>query len=293
VLSVIIIEVKDYYRILGVSEDATEEDIKNAFRKLAFKYHPDKNPGNEKQAEEKFKEINEAYSILGDAGKRRQYYFAKKSGDAGTGYPGFGYSQSDIFRDAFSNPETIDELNRMFGQAGLRFDQEFLNRTFFSGSGVVFTFYSGPGGTRQTVHRYGNGTGNIEENLSGTINGNVDRQLNGNENNIPPEYFNSTFPGRKLGFFERLEIRMVKWFTGFTLRMLFGVRVPLDIRQNFKLSAVEASSGGEKTVTLKTGLGKKKLAVNIPAGVKTGSSVRLRGLGKNGGDLYLDVKVKK
>ena len=132
---------KDYYQILGVAENASQEDIKNAFRKLAFKYHPDKNPGNEKQAEEKFKEINEAYSILGDAGKRQQYDFARKSGFAGTGYPGFGYSQSDIFRDAFSNPATIEELNRMFQQAGLRFDQDFLNRTFFSGNGVIFQFF--------------------------------------------------------------------------------------------------------------------------------------------------------
>ncbi|MGP8080388.1 MAG: DnaJ domain-containing protein [Dehalococcoidales bacterium] len=283
---------KDYYQILGVSEDATEEDIKNAFRKLAFKYHPDKNPGNEKQAEEKFKEINEAYSILSDAGKRRQYDFAKKSGYTGTGYPGFGYSQSDIFRDAFSNPETIEALNEMFRQAGLRFDQDFRNRTFFSGSGVVFSFYSGPGGTRQTVYRYGNGNGNIEENLNGNINGNVNQQLNGDENDVPPGYFNVATE-RKPGFFERLETRMIKWFTNFTLRMLFGVKPRIDMRIKFKLSAVEAASGGEKTVTLKTGPGKKKLAVNIPAGVKTGSSIRLRGLGKNGGDLYLDVKVRK
>ena len=103
---------KDYYQILGVPENASQEDIKNAFRKLAFKYHPDKNPGNEKQAEEKFKEINEAYSILGDAGKRRQYDFAKKSGFDCTVYPGFGNAQSDIFRDAFSNPETVEAMNR-------------------------------------------------------------------------------------------------------------------------------------------------------------------------------------
>lgn len=268
---------KDYYQILGVPEDATEEDIKNAFRKLAFKYHPDKNPGNEKQAEEKFKEINEAYSILGDAGKRRQYEFAKKSGFDSNVYSGSGNAQSDIFRDAFSNPETIEALNEMFRQSGLRFDQEFLNRTFFSGNGVVFSFYSGPGGGRQTVYRYGNGATNID----------------GDANSMPPEYLATNEPVRKLGFFERMEIGMVKWFTRFTLKMLFGVRVPVDIRQNFKLSAIEAASGGEKTVNLKTGLGKKKLAVNIPAGVKTGNSIRLRGMGKNGGDLYLDVKVRK
>jgi DnaJ-class molecular chaperone len=289
--------VKDYYEILGVSENAGQEDIKNAFRKLAFKYHPDKNPGNEKQAEEKFKEINEAYSILSDTGKRQQYDFAKKSGFTSTGYQGFGNSQSDIFRDAFSNPETVEELNRMFQQAGLRFDQDFLNRTFFSGNGVVFQFYSSPGGTGQTVYRYGNSSGNVNTNA------NTGRRLN----DIPPEYLNSSMPARKPGFFERMEIKMMKWFnrlelkmiswfTRYTVKTLLGVEMPkppADLRQPFKITAKESNSGGEKTVTLKTGLGKKKLAVNIPGGVKTGTSIRLRGMGKNGGDLYLDVKVKE
>ena len=277
---------KDYYKILGVTEHDSQEDIKNAFRKLAFKYHPDKNPGNEKQAEEKFKEINEAYSILGDAGKRQQYDFAKKSGFTSTGYPGFGYSQSDIFRDAFSNPATIEELNRMFQQLGLRFDQDFLNRTFFSGNGVIFQFYSGPSGTRQTVYRYGNGTGSVDGNV------------NGNLNNVPPGYQNSNTPVRKLGFFDRLELKMVNWFTRFTLRMLFGVPLEapkqgIDRHQTFKLSASEAANGAEKSVSIKNGLKTKKLIVNVPAGVKTGNSIRLKGIGKRGGDLYLDVKVKE
>ena len=281
---------KDYYQILGVPEDATEDDIKNAFRKLAFKYHPDKNPGNEKQAEAKFKEINEAYSILSDAGKRRQYDYALKSGFDSNVYSGYGNAQSDIFRDAFSNPETVAAMNEMFRQAGLRFDQDFMNRTFFSGNGVIFTFYSGPGGTSQRVYRYGNGGANI----NGNINGDVNRQLNGDGNDdAPPEYFSPAPPERKLGFFDRLELRMIKWFSNFTLRMLFGMKPRVDIRRNFKLSSAEASAGVEKTVILKTGLGKKKLAVNIPAGMRTGSSIRLRGLGKNGGDLYLDVKVRK
>jgi DnaJ-class molecular chaperone len=281
--------VKDYYQILGISENAGPEDIKNAFRKLAFKYHPDKNPGNEKQAEEKFKEINEAYSILSDAGKRQQYDFAKKSGFAGTGYPGFGYSQSDIFRDAFSNPATIEELNRMFEQAGLRFDQDFLNRVFFSGKGVIFQFYSGPGGARQTVYRYGNSSGNI----------NTDTNEKGRLNDVPPpQYLDSNQPAVKLGFFDRLELKMIKWFTRMTLKMLFGVSVEppkpaVDMRQPFQLTAKEAAAGGEKIATLKIGSGKKKISVNIPGGVKTGNSIRLRGIGKNGGDLYLDVKVKE
>ena len=65
-------EFKDYYTILGVDKSATQDEIKKAYRKLAVKYHPDKNPGN-KQAEEKFKEISEAYEVLGDPEKRKKY----------------------------------------------------------------------------------------------------------------------------------------------------------------------------------------------------------------------------
>jgi curved DNA-binding protein len=65
-------EYKDYYKILGVNRDATEDEIKKAYRKLAIKYHPDKNPGDN-QAEDKFKEINEAYQVLSDPDKRSRY----------------------------------------------------------------------------------------------------------------------------------------------------------------------------------------------------------------------------
>src|SRR3989338_7703569 len=63
---------KDYYEILGLKKDATEEQIKKAYRKLAMKYHPDRNHNN-KSAEEKFKGINEAYAVLSDKDKRKQY----------------------------------------------------------------------------------------------------------------------------------------------------------------------------------------------------------------------------
>ena len=64
---------KNYYQILGVSTEASPQDIKKAFRQLALRYHPDRNPGNTKEAEGKFKEINEAYEVLGNEHKRRQY----------------------------------------------------------------------------------------------------------------------------------------------------------------------------------------------------------------------------
>ena len=65
-------EKKDYYEVLGVDRSASADDIKKAYRKLAIKYHPDKNPGN-KEAEEKFKEAAEAYSVLSDAEKKARY----------------------------------------------------------------------------------------------------------------------------------------------------------------------------------------------------------------------------
>ena len=67
------INYKDYYQVLGVPKNAAEKDIKSAYRRLARKWHPDANPTNPKQAEEKFKEISEAYEVLGDADKRKKY----------------------------------------------------------------------------------------------------------------------------------------------------------------------------------------------------------------------------
>jgi molecular chaperone DnaJ len=95
---------KDYYELLGVSRSASEEEIKKAYRKLALQYHPDRNPGD-KQSEEKFKEVSEAYQILSDAEKRAKYdqYGHAAFGD-GSPFPGgfdFTAGFEDVFGDIF------------------------------------------------------------------------------------------------------------------------------------------------------------------------------------------------
>jgi len=97
---------KDYYKILGVSRDADSTAIKKAYRKLVRKYHPDANPGN-KDAEEHFKKVNEAYEVLGNAEKKAQYdqfgYVGDMPGGSGP-FSGFGGGgMEDIFGDIFEN----------------------------------------------------------------------------------------------------------------------------------------------------------------------------------------------
>ncbi len=90
---------RDYYEVLGVDRNATEDQIKKAYRTIAIKYHPDRNPGN-KEAEEKFKEAAEAYDVLHDPKKRQQYDQFGFDGPTGSGFGGFGgasMNMDDIF----------------------------------------------------------------------------------------------------------------------------------------------------------------------------------------------------
>ena len=88
---------KNYYDILGVSKTATQDEIKKAYRKIAIKYHPDKNQGN-KEAEEKFKEASEAYSVLGDEEKRKEYDNPTTSANFNSGfnYGDFNFSHMNV-----------------------------------------------------------------------------------------------------------------------------------------------------------------------------------------------------
>jgi len=132
-------EFKDYYKILGVEKSANKEDISKAFRKLALKYHPDKNP-NDKAAEEKFKEITEAHEVLSDPEKRKKYdtlganwnqyqtsgggfedFFSSQFGGRGGSGGGTKFEYSGDFGDIFGGTSGFsDFFENIFGHGGSR-----------------------------------------------------------------------------------------------------------------------------------------------------------------------------
>jgi curved DNA-binding protein len=146
---------KDYYKILGVDKKASQDEIKKAYRKLALKYHPDKNPNN-KAAEEKFKEINEAYEVLGDPVKRKKYEELGanwKQYQQYAGAPGAGYYQwSGTPGGSRSRMEFEGDLGDLFGGTGF---SDFFKQ-FFGGEFTSQGFQSGGRG-RSSKQRAMNG----------------------------------------------------------------------------------------------------------------------------------------
>jgi molecular chaperone DnaJ len=124
---------RDYYEVLGVNRDASEEDIKKSYRKLAMKFHPDRNPDS-KDAEEKFKEAKEAYEVLSEAEKRRAYdayghagvnpqMGGMGAGGEGPGFGGFAEAFGDIFSDIFGGGQGRGR-STVFRGADLRYNLE-------------------------------------------------------------------------------------------------------------------------------------------------------------------------
>jgi len=251
---------KDYYRILGVSRNATQEEIKSAFRKLALKYHPDRNPGN-KEAEAKFKEINEAYEVLSDPEKRRIYDSYGEEGlrgrfgsDFGGGFEGFR-SFDDIFDDVFES---------FFGDVGggfrkkrrkgedLKYDIEVSLEDSFYGNKIDFEY------ERNVLCEKCHGSGAASES-------DIKR--------CP------TCGGRG----------RVQYSQGF---FSFTQTCP-RCHGNAKIITKScALCKGEGVVSKK-----EKITVKIPVSVDNGTILRISGKGdesKNGepGDLYLEVKIK-
>ena len=137
---------RDYYEILGVSKNVSQDELKKAYRKVAMKYHPDRNPDN-KEAENKFKEAAEAYSVLNDSNKRSQYDRFGHAGVSNSGGPGFS-SQMDVndifsaFGDVFGGSSPFGDIfGRSTGQSRSSKKanrSDWSERTSFSPAGCKF-----------------------------------------------------------------------------------------------------------------------------------------------------------
>lgn len=249
---------RDYYEILGVERSADEATIKSQYRKMAMKYHPDRNPGD-KDAEAKFKEAAEAYEVLRDSGKRNLYDRYGHEGLQGTGFSGFGgfedifSSFSDIFEDFFGFGMRGRSRTAAHRGADLRYDLEidFMEAAF----GVE---------TEITVEK---------QEACSTCNG------TGCE---PGTSYETCRVCRGTGQFTQSQ--------GF-----FSVRTTCPNCRGDGRSIPHPCQACRGTGRV---LNRKKVAVKIPAGVDTGSRLRLTGEGEGGlkggpsGDLYVVLHVR-
>jgi curved DNA-binding protein len=211
---------KDYYQILGVPRTASNDEVKKAYRALAMQFHPDRNLGKEKWANEKFKEINEAFSVIGDPEKRQKY---DQFGTAGN--PG------DVFGSPYTRG-TFEDLMKDYGSSGLGYD--FLDDIFGENlKGRGFTF---------RVFRQGAGGRPIHE-------------------------FEDTFGGA-----QRSRIA--------------------SARYEITITREQAAAGLEKDLVRRG----RKLRVRIPAGVTSGTKIRLQNARQTTdglpGDIIITVNIK-
>ncbi len=273
---------KDYYGALGVQKDASADEIKKAYRKLALKHHPDKNPGD-KKAEEKFKEITEAYAVLSDAEKRKQY---DQFGESGFHQR---YSQEDIFRnfdvgDIFREFGfgTDDIYSHLFG-GGMR------GRTTFHGSRrpqaikgqdyvmrLAIPFRTAVQGGEQRVdfRRDGGGTEQLQVRIPAGVE-------SGQRLRLAAKGGESPSGGPSGDLFLEIQVEPDPQFSRDGQDLYVKVQVPFSgacLGTSVNVSTLE----GEKRV-------------KVPAGMQAGGKIRLKGFGvpsRGGrGDLYAVIEI--
>lgn len=272
---------KDYYKILGLPDNADMAEIKKSYRKLAMEFHPDHNPGDP-ASEERFKEITEAYGVLIDPSKRREYDSYRTGAYSGTygNSSRFDYSQQDIFENLFRNAsarQIFEELNREFNRSGFRSGRGFFENMFFSGAtgGLSRLLWMLPG----PLGRIGQGIRLIQ--LVGTSLFALNQLRKTHQKT-------STDEGQK-----------PHPLTG-SLKGLFGKTSktsPLDINFQITLTSSEADRGGKKEISYKAGEELERLRISLPAKIRTGQKLRIKekGYKKNGrrGDLILSFLVRQ
>ena len=289
-------EYKDYYKVLGVERSASKDEIKRAYRKLALKTHPDRNPGN-KKAEERFKEINEAYQVLGDPEKRARYdqlgesYTQWQSGGA----PAGGFNWEDWFTTSPTRNVRVGGLEDILGSDF----SEFFKRVF-GGMGDIGTPSTGSTSSqrlrRATAPSYQQ---DVVISLTEAYQGTTRRiELDGRrlEVKIPP--------GAKTGTKVRVANAVPTGIPGQKGDLYLLIEVARDPRFEVKgndlhtevtIDLYTAVLGGEVTVQTLAG----EVVLTIPAGIQPGQSIRLAGRGiprinkpESKGDLYAHIKVK-
>jgi len=292
-------EYKDYYKTLGVDKKATEEEIKKAYRKLAVKFHPDKNPGN-KQAEEKFKEINEANAVLSDTEKRKKY---DQFGENWQHYDQAGNSQRGKYSQGYGsdsgNQFTEEDFANMFGGSrgggsnNSGFSDFFDN--LFGGGGFAG---STRGGGRQRSAKGNDIEASLTINLEEAYHGEAKHfDLNGEEMSITLK------PGIGDGQKLKLSGKGEKVNGGVAGDLFITIKVKPDPRFERKgndlycdvpVSVYKAVLGGKEEVKTLKGT----ISINIPKGTQADKTLRLKGQGMpiykqpgEFGDLYAKVKV--
>ena len=265
---------KDYYKILEVDENATQQQIKEAYRKLAFQYHPDRNKDNP-SAVEKMKEINEAYSVLSNPQKRKQYESMYRQYGS-SGYERFRetYTEQDIFKDS-DMYKIFDDVAKGFGFRGA--DEIFKD---LYGSNLQAFEFRAPGFFGRGFFIFGPYGGK-----AGASRNRVNSSHSGKASALEQSPFLA-------GILSKI--------AGYALKKITGIEIPekgKDIHDVVYISPQQAKLGDEISYHHKNEGKSKDLAVKIPRGIKDGQKLRLKGLGTAGkgggtpGDLYLKVRI--
>jgi DnaJ-class molecular chaperone len=258
---------KDYYKILGVSETATPHEIKKTYRNLAFRYHPDRNPGSQEQ----MKEINEAYAVLSNPDKRREYDLLRQSFGA-TARDRFRqtHTDEDIFRNSDIN-HIFEELSRIFGFS--RPEDIFSSDAFYGRTYREFKF-KGPGMS---------GGGFFFSGPLGDVFG------------------RAKTPTGKESMATKLVLKGLGKLQKMAAKKL-GIVLPekgRDLIDSLTVKPEEASSGVKVRYSINRPGKSKEILITVPVGIKEGQKIKLRGLGEDGknggesGDLLLVVRMRR
>ncbi len=270
-----IMEQKDYYKVLGVSEKATSEEIKKTYRKLAFQYHPDKNPGKE----DMMKEINEAYAVLSDESKRREYDSYRQS---------YGFSARDRFRQTYTDQDIFrdSDINRVFAELSRAFGfnrpEDIFSRSTFYGDQFRTFQFRGPGFAGRSFVFFGPASRTYQETLRNSW------------------YRANQAPAYRPTFLSRMLLLGIRALQNHMAKK-YGLELPekgRDIEDKIAIPPEIASAGGKVRYHYAGAANSRELLIRIPTGIKEGQKIKLRGMGKAGkngggpGDLYLKTKVR-